>query len=503
MPEPTLRVQYLDKRFRVKLNEKPLSIGRLKENRLCIEIGSISRRHAVIEYIDNKWVVKDLDSSNGIVHQGKQLKKLILKKDIEFKLGDALFTALIDQDASSSENDSTVTKIVENNSKIIPRLNTNSSEIKLAKTQETPLKSLVSHNNPIKIGIEICGYRIEKKLHQDNLQTAYKAHQISIDRTVVLKILNSDHTSNPKFIEKFNRQAKISGSYNHPNIIHTLDCNQIDDLFFYAVEWVDGKNLTQVLKREKRLTISQSLDIITNIAQALSYIHQKGATHQNIKPNSIIIKENGDAKLADVGLFALFDSDANQNSRKLIGAPQYMSPEQARGQQLSDKSDVYSLGTVLYHMVTNRPPFEGDNPITIISKQIKSLPKSPKIFDITIDEQLDNLIMEMLQKDPNMRPSIDKVLDLLPDIHSAITPMHISGGNSIKIKKKRRRKIIKKKSNTATILSIIVAFIITFIALMMLNPQQRDFATKKAPWSKKIFKMIDKIHHKNTSVQIP
>lgn len=508
MSIPSLRVQYLDKRFRVKLGEKPLSIGRLKENRLCIEIGSISRRHAVIEYDGTSWTVKDLGSSNGIVSQGRQVKILKLQKDVEFSLGDARFTPLIDAQEGDGD-DSTATKVIESGTENISTACAASpaKEINLRATQESTLTA-VQQDNAICIGSEVCGYRIDRQLQRDSLQSSYQAHQLSIDRTVVLKVLNSAHTGNPAFVKKFTQQAKVSGSYNHPNIVHTLDCNEVDGLFFYTVEWIGGATLTKLLKREQRLSIRQSLDIITDIAQALSYIHQKGATHQNIKPNSIIIKENGEAKLSDVGLFALFDSDGTQESRKLIGSPHYMSPEQARGRQLSDRSDVYSLGTVLYHMVTNRPPFEGDNPVTIISKQIKQLPRAPKSFDITIDDQLDNLIMEMLQKDPKMRPSIDKVVALLPDIQSGATPVESSEeGSSVQVRKRRKRmrRLRRGAPRSSTLLSVVLAAVVGVIALAMLGPKQREFALEKAPWTQKIFSIIDDIKAKRAEggVKLP
>lgn len=256
----------------------------------------------------------------------------------------------------------------------------------------------------IGIGSELGGYKIEEVLGKGGMGTVYKAHELSLNRKVALKVLAQRLASDHEFIQRFKREAQIIASLDHPNIVRILAYGEEKGLYYFAMEYIKGKDLGQLMKERPAIPFEEALLIIEQIANALIEAEARGVVHRDLKPTNILIDEKGRVKVTDFGVAHLQETDIKlTRTGWFLGTPEFASPEQARGDPLDIRSDIYSLGVVLYWMLTGKPPITGDSPQAVLIRiATETLPPIQKI-NPSVPEPICRLIERMTAKDPNQR----------------------------------------------------------------------------------------------------
>ncbi|MGD9688745.1 MAG: serine/threonine protein kinase [Phycisphaerales bacterium] len=266
-------------------------------------------------------------------------------------------------------------------------------------------------------GQQIPGYKILGKLGAGAMATVYKAKQLSLDRTVAIKVLPKKFTGSASFIERFYAEGRAAALLNHPNIVGAFDVGKAGEYHYFVMEYVDGRTVYDDIVKHKKYAEAESLDIVMQIAEALMHAHSKGLIHRDVKPKNIMITREGVAKLADMGLArAISDKEAAEAEQgKAFGTPYYISPEQIRGEvNIGPPADIYSLGATLYHMVTGAVPYEGKNPSAVMHKHLKSELVPPDHVNQRLSAGISEVIEMMMAKDPKARYQNCK--DLLVDL---------------------------------------------------------------------------------------
>ncbi|MBK7404926.1 MAG: serine/threonine protein kinase [Phycisphaerales bacterium] len=266
-------------------------------------------------------------------------------------------------------------------------------------------------------GQKIPGYKILGRLGAGAMATVYKAKQLSLDRTVAIKVLPPKFANNPQFIERFYAEGRAAAQLNHPNIVQAFDVGRAGDLYFFIMEYVDGRTVYDDIVKHRRFSEAEALDIVIQIAEALEHAHAKGLIHRDVKPKNVMITREGVAKLADMGLArAISDKEvAEAEAGKAFGTPYYISPEQIRGEKdIGPPADIYSLGATLYHMVTGSVPFDGKNPSAVMHKHLKADLVPPDHVNPKLGPGISEVIEMMMAKDPRKRyrGCADLLLDL-------------------------------------------------------------------------------------------
>ncbi len=244
---------------------------------------------------------------------------------------------------------------------------------------------------------------LKEKLGQGGVGTVYKAHQISLDRPVALKILMEQFIQDKTFVEDFIREARSAARLNHPNIVQAFAVGQDEGLFFCAMELVVGETLKDVIGRDNKVTVDFSIQVMRQMAEALDFAwkNQK-LVHRDIKPDNIMITASGVSKLADLGL-ARVATDVEEDSEEIMGTPQYISPEQLIGAKTDVRTDIYSLGATWYHCITGDFPFDGDSPQDIAKKHLEEKLTPPIEVNPDIPENISMMICKMMAKHPDDR----------------------------------------------------------------------------------------------------
>ena len=274
------------------------------------------------------------------------------------------------------------------------------------------------------------GFDLLDKLGQGGMGAVFKARQKSLDRIVAVKVLPPSIAKNAKFIERFQREARASAKFNHPNIVQGIDVgqDQASGLWYFAMEYVDGPSLKQVLAEQKVLPESRGLAIVREIAKALECVAANGMVHRDIKPDNILLTKRGEAKLADLGLAKQLHDDAGiTQSGQSVGTPHYMAPEQARGKlaEIDIRTDIYALGGTLFHLVTGRTPYVGDTSPVIMMQHLMEPPPKAREVNPQVSEGCSRLIEWMMQKDKAER--IQTPTELVRLIDKVLRKEHIAG----------------------------------------------------------------------------
>ncbi|MGQ9817220.1 MAG: protein kinase domain-containing protein [bacterium] len=231
----------------------------------------------------------------------------------------------------------------------------------------------------------------------------YKAVQLSLDRIVAVKVLHGHLAQDKDFIVRFEREAKTAANLQHENIVNIIDYGRDEDVYFIAMEYVDGKSLKEILNLIKFVPQEIALAIAGEISKGLDYAHQKGIVHRDVKPANILIGYDGTVKIADFGLAQAQDLTSITVTGSIVGTPAYMSPEQAAGRKVDIRSDIFSFGVVFYEMLTGIKPFRGDNYSSVIYEILTISPPKPVEANPLVSKDISNIIERMLEKDPDKR----------------------------------------------------------------------------------------------------
>lgn len=274
-------------------------------------------------------------------------------------------------------------------------------------------------------GKNIPGYKFIEKLGAGAMATVWKAKQISLNRTVAVKILPKKFSTNKQFIERFYAEGRAAAQLNHPNIVQAYDVGKAGELYYFVMEFVDGSTVYDEIAKRKRVSEDDAVQVVIQVAEALQHAHEKGLIHRDVKPKNVMITRDGVVKLADMGLArAISDREmAEAEQGKAFGTPYYISPEQIRGEvNIGPPADIYSLGATLYHMVTGQVPFDGKNPSSVMHKHLKADLVPPDHVYPKLSAGLSEVIEMMMAKDPKARYQSCK--DLLIDLRAVKAKQH-------------------------------------------------------------------------------
>ena len=261
-------------------------------------------------------------------------------------------------------------------------------------------------------------YEVLEKIGIGGMATVYKAKDNILKRNVAVKVLRDEFTTDEEFIKRFNTEAQAAASLTHPNIVSIYDVGHEDNLYFIVMELIQGKTLKQIITEDGVLPWKWSINIAIQIASALEIAHKNNIVHRDIKPHNIIITEDGVAKVTDFGIAKAVSNSTITAFGKTIGSVHYFSPEHARGGYTDAKSDIYSLGVVMYEMMTGRVPFDADTPVSIALKHMQEKPVEPIKLNPSIPYAVNKIIMKAMQKEVALRYS--SATEMLKDLNAAL-----------------------------------------------------------------------------------
>jgi serine/threonine-protein kinase len=242
-------------------------------------------------------------------------------------------------------------------------------------------------------------YELLRHIARGGMAEVYLARDLMLDRNVALKVLFPELSTDRSFVERFRREAQAAANLNHPNIVSIFDWGEEAGTYFIVMEYLEGRTLSQLIRGEGPLLPDRAADIGADIAAALSFAHESGMIHRDVKPGNVLISSNGHVKVTDFGIARAVNSDSDlTQTGTVMGTATYFSPEQAQGHRLDQRSDVYSLGVVLYEMVVGRPPFEGDNAMAVAYKHVREPPVPPRQINPDVPQQFQNIILQAMAK---------------------------------------------------------------------------------------------------------
>jgi hypothetical protein len=340
------------------------TLGRDPGCDLALQGELVSRKHCMLKEFKGGFYVKDLDSLNGTFLNDQPISQVELRPGDKLQLGDVVVTFLDES---------------------------------LAKAKEEK-----------KLG----GYRLLERVGRGGMGTVYRAIQISLDREVALKLLSPELVKDKAFVEQFFREARAAGQLNHPHIVQVYDVGQEGETFYYSMEYVRGGSLEDLLREKGRLDVAEALRIGHEAAQALEYAELRGIVHRDIKPDNLMLAEDGRVRVADLGLALSLKSSADTKGQPILGTPHFISPEQALRREIDIRSDLYSLGATLYRMLAGRTVFTGASAEEIIRKAVRDEPEPLRSHNPQVPEKVSALIHRLLRKDPEQRFASAKELRL-------------------------------------------------------------------------------------------
>jgi len=264
-------------------------------------------------------------------------------------------------------------------------------------------------------------YRLLSRLGTGGMAEVFLAEDQQLGRKIALKLLHRRFAEDPDFVERFRREAQAAAGLQHPNVVSVYDRGTYDDTYYIAMEYLPGRSLKQLIREEAPLDPLRAIDIAIQILKAARFAHAHGVIHRDLKPHNVIVDDSGHAKVTDFGIARAGASDMTETG-SIMGTAQYLSPEQAQGHAVNAQSDLYSVGVILYEMLTARVPFDAESPVTIALKHVSEAPTPLSAINPNVPPELEQTVLWVLNKDPADRPAdADQLITVLEHCREAIT----------------------------------------------------------------------------------
>ncbi|MBQ6876870.1 MAG: Stk1 family PASTA domain-containing Ser/Thr kinase [Oscillospiraceae bacterium] len=326
------------------------------------------------------------------------------------------------------------------------------------------------------IGKKLDGrYEIKEIIGVGGMANVYKAYDSIDDRIVAVKILRDEHMENDELLRRFRNESKAIAVLSHPNIVKVYDVSFNEDIQYIVMEHIDGITLKEYIEQQKVLRWKEAVHFTVQILRALQHAHDKGIVHRDIKPQNIMLLEDGTIKVADFGIARFARASQHTVTDKAIGSVHYISPEQAKGELSDEKSDIYSIGVMLYEMTTGTLPFDADSPVSVALKQIQSQAKRPRVLNPDIPEGLEDITIRAMQKDPARR--YQSAAEMLRDIdefkhdpsisfeYKYSEPATDKISKEVANTKKKNKKIKDEQVRNAPVVPVLTGITVAFIVV--------------------------------------
>jgi serine/threonine-protein kinase len=249
-------------------------------------------------------------------------------------------------------------------------------------------------------------YELHRRLARGGMADVFLARDQLLDRPVAVKVLFSEYASDPSFVERFRREAQNAANLNHPNVVSVFDWGEENGTYFIVMEYAEGRTLADILRAEGPLHPQRAAEVASDIAAALGFAHRNGVIHRDVKPANVMVSPTGQVKVADFGIARALSAPVEENltqAGSVMGTASYFSPEQAQGHKLDPRSDLYSLGVVLYEMLTGRQPFTGESPVAIAYKHVQEPVVPPRQLNANLPPDIEAITLKLLSKSPDGR----------------------------------------------------------------------------------------------------
>ncbi|WP_274361545.1 Stk1 family PASTA domain-containing Ser/Thr kinase [Paenibacillus thermotolerans] len=267
-------------------------------------------------------------------------------------------------------------------------------------------------------------YEMLERVGGGGMALVYKARDTLLNRNVAVKVLRQQYVHDEEFVRRFRREAQSAASLSHPNVVNVYDVGQDEETHFIVMEFVEGSNLNDIIKEQAPLQVERAVRIAAQICDALGSAHANGIIHRDIKPHNILIGTNGRVKVTDFGIARAATSSSITQTGSVIGSVHYFSPEHAKGVSAGEKSDIYSVGIVLYQMLTGRLPFLGESPISVALKHLQENVEEPRSVNAMIPQSVENIILKAMRKKPEERYSTAG--EMLRDLETCLSPQRVN-----------------------------------------------------------------------------
>lgn len=303
-------------------------------------------------------------------------------------------------------------------------------------------------------------YRIENRLGSGGMAVVYKAEDAVLGRPVALKTLHRHYAEHDSFRRRFKQEARAMASLDHENVVKVYDISQEDDVPFIVAECVEGRDLGVMLsERGGSLNEEFTRRVVSQLLHGLSYAHRTGIIHRDIKPSNILLTPEGTVKVADFGIARIVNEEAPEEPGEIVGSARYMSPEQLQGKEANPRSDIYSVGIVLYHCLTGSPPFSGDLK-SLVNQQLHEVPEPPRKLNRKISYHMESVVLRALSKDPANRYRSARAMleDMESEGRTEIVP---------DMKGISRRTIIRRRNRKFQILASLLAVLLVIVGLTL------------------------------------
>jgi len=327
-------------------------------------------------------------------------------------------------------------------------------------------------------GQTIGQYRILEQIGQGGMATVYKAYQPSLDRVVAIKVLPKTYAQDPEFLARFRREAKAVAQLEHPYILPVHDYGEEGDVTYFVMRYVEGGSLADHLRRGP-VDMVTALRITAQVAEALDYAHQRGIVHRDVKPSNILLTADGRPQLMDFGIAYVVSGPRLTRTGVGIGTPEYMSPEQGQGRPVDARSDIYSLGVVLYEMLTGRVPYQAETPFAVIHGHIYEPLPPPRRINPRIPPEVEHIVLKALAKRPEDR--FQTAGEMAAALHQALRHLQQPGAVSRPAAPPPRRPFPWLWVLGGGAIALVVIACLLGVALLLLGPAEEEKATP-TPW---------------------